>query len=274
MSADKFEGRLNMSIFTNIEKSITVEQFTSRYPSEKFLTFEKANVDEFIRSIYETTGGEIKKGGFNDTKEVEAIFAKAKTDLAKLKPIKVSEDGEIRTVFVLQKGTEDTLQKGEVNDLEKGKIVEAFEYSDKICFKKTGEEIKAKLLFVKEDIESKCEEKVEEIMEAMKSLPNLPTKNPNSYGYGEMVKCPYKVFDWAQTYCDVHGSAMEGENGEEAFARPSTPAEAKMNSVYNSLVYSWLDNAAEVKAIEMYENNLVDKSTYELSARQMIALKF
>jgi len=272
LSADKFEGRLNMGIFTNVEKSITEEQLATRYPETKFLTFEKSNIDEFIRKTYESVGGEIVKGGFNDTEEVNGFLSKASADLGSLKPIKVSHEGNIRTVYVLQKAVEDTLKKGNENELEKG-VMEAFEYSGNIVFKKTGGDIKSRLINVKDAIEDKCEELCSQIMVAMEALPNLPTQSPNTYGYRELVKCPYKVFDWSQTYCDNGSPSIDSASGE-ALSACASPADAKLNSNYNNLVYQWLENAAEVKAIEMYENNLDDKSTYELTAKQMIALKF
>lgn len=273
LEADKFEGRLNMSIFTNIEKALNESEFKNQYPSGKFLVFEKSNVDAFISSVHEQVGGEIKKGGFNDTKEVRKYIEKAEAELSQLKPVNLLVKGEVTKVYVMEK-PEEKLVKGEEDELNKGKVSEAFDfYQNGIVFSKKGSEIKTKAAGLRAGIEVQLEGISSELEEASSHLSKNPTREVRGYGFSEGVKCPYKAFDWNQTYFNGN-SGRVAEYGEEAVDCCDSAEEAKVNSLYNDKVYQWLELAGELKAIEMYENNLEDKKVYDLTARQMIALGF
>ncbi len=269
LAADKFEGRLNMEIFTNIEKAITPDKVQMQYPNHVIL--EKSDIDAFIKNTYESIGGEIKKGGFNDTKEVHGYLKKAAEQLKAVKPINLLEKGEVRKIYLLKK-PEDVLKKGET--VKKGMISESFDfYSNTISFTKKGSDIKTKLAGVKGGILGQMEIAEKEIEELAGVLISVPTEKRRGYGFSEGVVCPYNVFKWEKTYCGKNDSSYK-EYGEDAIDCCETPEEARANALYNDAVYKWMELAGEKKAIEMYEENLADSKVYDLTARQMIALGY
>jgi hypothetical protein len=93
------------------------------------------------------------------------------------------------------------------------------------------------------------------------------------------VKVPFKVFNWNQTY--FHGSdnglnvaTSVGESSGENCMPAESHEEAKMNSDYNKCVMDWIDNQSEIMMLNIFENNIDENEVYELSAEQMLALKF
>jgi len=127
LSAEDFETkRLNKSVFTNIDKGISETQFNLSYPAEKFQVFEKAVVENWIREVYEITGGDIVKGSFNDTEEVASILENMRNQVSLLKAVPVeTEDGKIISVLVLpiekaksegEEDSQDSLEKANLED--------------------------------------------------------------------------------------------------------------------------------------------------------------
>lgn len=276
LDSNKFSHRLNMSGFTNIEKSYSTQEFNSAFPEDKFVVLEKAGIDNFVKNVAEATGGEIIKGGFNDTPEVNSILEKAKGDMQKLERIFINDGpGMERYVFVMEKAkVVDELQKGENGDeLEKSHL-DAFEYSDKIVFKKSGKDIKAQFALAKVTEQAENDKIAAEIEEALEKCTMTPSEKPNLWGNRESIIVPYKVFNWNQTYYNTGNSMHDVSESEESCRACNTPEEAEANSKYNNLVYKWIDSCAELKMIDLYANHLDDKKEYELTARQMIALKF
>jgi hypothetical protein len=277
LDSEKFSHRLNMSGFTNIEKSYTTTEFNSAFGADEFFVLEKAGIDAFIAKVSDAVGGTIVKGGFNDTPEVNNLIEKAKNDLKSLSRILINDGpGTERVVYVMEKAkVVETLEKGESGDeLEKSHI-DAFEYSDKIVFKKSGKDIKEKFAAAKVEEQAENERYAKEIEDALEKCTMTPSEKPSLWGTREMITVPYKVFNWNQTYYSTDGgNVYDTSESEESCRACNTPEEAECNRMYNNAVYKWIDSCVELKTIDLYANNLDDKETYELTARQMLALKF
>lgn len=277
LTVENFEGRLNLSGFTNIEKGYSSEEFNRTFTADKFRVFQEANVQQFIQNINKAVGGEITKGGFNDTEETKAIIEKAKSDLGTLRKVRINDNGVMSHVYVQE--IVDEVNKAEDGDLEKSHVTDAFAYgSNKITFKKKGKEIKEKMAAEKARIERENEEIEEELEECREEFVSNPTETPHLWGARERVKNPYKIFNWNQTYYSTTENGMNavsctGEGGVDCQAA-ATPEEANNNRKYNDLVYKWIDNCAEICTLELYENNIEDNTSYELTAEQMLSLKF
>jgi hypothetical protein len=276
LDSNKFSHRLNMSGFTNIEKSYSTQEFNSAFPEDKFVILEKAGIDNFVKNVAEATGGEIIKGGFNDTAEVNSILEKAKSDMQKLDRVFINDGpGMERYVFVMEKSKQvEELQKGEDGEALEKSHMDAFEWSDKIVFKKSGKDIKAQFALAKVLETSENSKLAEDIEEALEHLTMSPTEKPNLWGNRESVVVPYKVFNWNQTYYNTGNSMHDVSESEESCRACNTPEEAEENRKYNELVDKWINSCAELKMIDLYANHLDDKKEYELTARQMLALKF
>lgn len=277
LDSEKFSHRLNMSGFTNIEKSYTTEEFDAKFDAENFVILQKAGIDAFVRNISEATGGEIIKGGFNDTEQINGLIEKAKSDLQSLSRILINDGpGTERTVFVMEKSKQaDVLEKGENGEeLVKSHINNAFEYSDKIVFKKTGKDVKVQMSAAKVLEQAELDKLATEIEEALEKCTLSPTEKPSLWGNREGLTIPYKVFNWNQTYYNTNNNMHDISSSEESCRACNTPEEAECNSTYNRLVDKWIDCSAEIKTLDLYINHLDDKKEYELTARQMIALKF
>lgn len=278
LGVEEFESRLNLDGFTNIEKGYTTKDFNSTFGRGDYLIFEEANVANFISSVNKVTGGNIVKGGFNDSEEIKEVVEKAKQQLSSLKKIRINDgDGNKRNVYVMPKPTEE-FSKAQENDIEKSHVSSAFQYSDKFKFKKKGKELIEKIFSVKEDIEVENEEIADKISEALTNLSKTPTEKPSLWGIKENVKVPFKVFNWNQTYYHNDGglerASCIGETSGENCMPCESHEEAKANSAYNSLVHQWIDNQSEIILLNLFEKNINENETYELSAEQMLALKF
>lgn len=278
LSAEDFKGgRLNMSIFTNLEKSHTPETLEAEFGEHTIIN--KAIIGSFVEDVYKITGGEIIKGGFNDTPEVFAVLEKAKEQFASLIPIRLEGENGIEDAFIIKvkaDGEDDLLEKGKDNELEKGKISNAFEYSNNIVFKKTGAEIGAKMIGQIAKSEASIINLETELSNLADAISNTPTQSP--YGGRFDVKCPYKNFHWCLTdYVGESGGNLNqpcvAENGNQLYPS-ATQEEAEQYRKWNDLVYKWIDEQKELALIRLFSNNFDEKEKYELSAEQMIALGF
>src|SRR5690606_19987787 len=148
-------------------------------------------VDAFIRNVYEQTGGEIKKGGFNDTSDVEEVFEKAKSQLQSLKPIKVKNGSDqIRVVYILEKANEDKLKKGQENDLQKGRVSSALDYGQSgITFTKKGSDIIDRISHIKNDLQDDQRRIEKDIDECVSKLTITPNQECRMYESNN-IKCP------------------------------------------------------------------------------------
>ena len=290
LSADDFENkRLNKSFFTNINKGISETQFRNSYPSDKFDAFEKGIVEGWIKDTYEMTGGEIIKGGFNDTKEVSEVLENLKNTVSLLKGVTVeTSTGSIKEIFVmpkqevkqeesttgqLEKGIDElSIEKGKEGDqLEKGKIKDTLYYSElKIVFSKTGKDIKEKLATIKAKENSKLIDIEAKLSNLEDKLTHKPTEK---YSY-EDSDDTYKTFKWEMTYISESASNNNVVKFNDTDSGTLSNDECKLNREWNDLVYSYRDVKGEIDSINLLEENLEDNKKYELTARQMLNFGF
>jgi len=274
LETEDFNGRLNKSIFTNIEKGMSQKEFDNMYPSANFDVFEKSVVEGYILDTYKATGGEIVKGSFNDTPEIAKALAHMKEQISGLSPVNISDNGVKKEVFVMLKA------KSEEGDdkLQKGKIANNLMYSDAgaIEFEKTGEEIKTQVSALKLIEKNKCKELADKLSEMQTKFKENPTEDCYKYGLAADIECPYKCFNWNLTYFDA-GENMNSsfENSDGSYSnRVASEEDAQFHREWNNTVEKWIDCHAEIKAIEVYENNLKDDKTYKLTANQMLFFGF
>jgi hypothetical protein len=282
LSSDDFENkRLNKSFFTNINKGISEQQFRNQYPTNKFDAFEKGMVENWIKETYESTGGEIIKGGFNDTEDVSKVLENMKSQVTLLKGVIVENElGEVKEIFVMPKQevlseestTGSAIEKGKDSDqLEKGKIKDALYYSElKIVFQKTGKEIKEKLVSIKTRETAKLAELQVKLDLLKDKFSYQPTEK---YSY-EDSDDTLKTFKWDMTYESKTACDNNVIQFNETESGTLTNEECKLHREWNDTVYSYRDVKQEIDAISLLEENLEETKKYELTARQMLNFGF
>ena len=161
-------------------------------------------------------------------------------------------------------------------EFEKGKLSSAFNYSDMLKFKKTGKDIKEKIVGQIARIEANIDIIERDIIETAEGCVGQPSETLYQYGIGSAIKCPYKKFH----YCLA--DHWEGRDLNQPYSLetggqiyPSaTSDEAMPYRKYNELVEKWYDEQRELQLIRLFENNFEDSDKYELNAEQMLALGF
>lgn len=277
-SMEDFNNRLNLSIFSNIEKSLSSKEIKDIY-GDDCMILEKSVVESFISDVYKGIGGEIKKGGFNDIPEAHEILKKAEEDIKSLVRVTTADNmGIVREVFVMKAKTGEEIQKAKENELEKGHISNAFSYSSLLKFEKTGLEIKEKAKMEKIHCENELKEVSEKIATFLSTRTgdDLPTEKPYLYGLSEKVECPYLIFHYCLTdYWEGRdlNNPYTLQNGKLCYPSASSEDAANYRS-YNQLVDKWIDEKREIVTLDLFINNFEDKKKYELNAEQMIALGF
>lgn len=258
-SEDFVNKRLNKSFFTNINKGISVMEFRTQYPTKQFDTFEKGIVESYIKDVYEITGGEIVKGGFNDTPEIAQIIENAKNQVSLLKGVLIEDEFGAREIYVLEKGKES-------KELNKGRIHDTLHYSDlNIKFTKTGKEIKSKLSDVKKAEDANCLDLRAKMNTILEKIPFDPTEGHNG-------DCGVKTFPWDMTYDGEKTLGSVSYNDTESGTLSSE--QTKLCRGYNDLAYSYRESKRELDAINLLEENLDDNKKFELTAGQMLMFGF
>lgn len=287
-SANDFNDRINLGIFSNLEKSYNSETLQKEFGDHQVI--EKSVIDGFIQEVYRQTGGQIVKGKFNDTREVDEIIKSAENQLLELVKVPYKDENGIREVFILKsKGIDklsDTFEKSKSNEfignanpftqnLEKGKIADAFRYSNNLTFKKTGKEISEKMSAQSAIITANIARLETEIADKfIEGTP--PTEKMYQYGISSSILCPYLLYH----YCLV--DHWENRNINESYTTQlgtqlypnSSSEECAPYLEYNRLVEKWFEEQCELQMIRLYESNFNDTDKYELSAEQMISLGF
>ena len=278
LTAEDFSSRrLNKGIFTNLQKSITSEEAAIKYPSSKFQPITKGVLDNYIKSIYDNTGGEIVKGGFNDTPEVAEYLEEAKKQLSILKGEMVEmPNGELKEVFFLP--ITETFQKAkseeDENTLEKGAVRDSMFYGDSFLkFTKKGSEIKEKVTALKSKIEAKVATLKSEIADMQDKLNYQPKEK--CYHDSSSACCEdYKVFPWEMTYCETKSGHIGSVKIDDYNSGTISKEDCDLHRKWNDAVYKYVNEQSEIEAIEMLIENLEDDKNFELTGRQMVTFGF
>lgn len=277
---EDFHGRLNMGVFSNIEKSYNTDQIKAEF-GQDCMILEKGIITSFIEEIYKSIGGEIQKGKFNDIPEAHQLLEKAKADLSELTRVVLFDGTEDmpREVYVMKAKAEEFQKGKDSEEFEKGHITNAFDYSSLLKFEKTGAEIKEKAKVEKDHCESEVktiEEKLQKFSLDNQNEIDLPTEKPYLYGTAEKLNCPYLRYHWCLT--DYYeGRDMNTpyvlSNGKQCYPSATAEEAAKYNE-WNKLVNEWIEEKKEIMLLDLFINNFEDKKKYELNAQQMVALGF
>ena len=166
-------------------------------------------------------------------------------------------------------------------DVEKSDIFYALNSGEGIKFSKTGKEIKDQVnASVIPALNAELATKTNEANTLLADCGNAPTKDVDNWWTGDQkMDIPFKVYSWEQTCCD-NGKATLSESLSVTDAQESKPnnvpaskAEADTRNKYNDVVRNICNITVDLRACEMLQN-LKDKQTFELSARQLVAFGF
>lgn len=205
--------------------------------------------------------GEIKKGEDAEEKDIE-LFLKACGDDA----------DEIEK----EKG-----EDAEEEDVKKSDIASALG-SGTIKIKKSGKEIKEQISnIIMPELNAKLAAKETEAANLLKECGNAPTEEVPCWCTDEIkMDCGYKYYNWRESYFEENRDQrlMPTFTAEDEAAkkgnRPADKAQAEARQRYNDTVRAICNIKVDIKTCEVMTSNLAEGTTYELSARQAIVLRF
>lgn len=164
---------------------------------------------------------------------------------------------------------------------EKSDIAEALSHGD-IKIKKTGKEIKDQISnIIMPDLTAKLAAKEVEATDLLKECGNAPTHDV--YGWwtdGIKMDCGYKVYEWNETYFEENRDQRfmptftAADEAEKKGNKPADKVQAEARQRYNDVVRAICNIKVDIKTCEVMTSNLAEGTTYELSARQAIVLRF
>ena len=165
-------------------------------------------------------------------------------------------------------------------ETEKSDIMYAINDKGDIKVSKSGKEIKEQVdNVVLPELNANLAVKEAEAMEKLKNCGQAPTKDPDDWWTGDVkMGVGYKVYSWdEQEFCQnnnrVYPTLSASDEQEKKGNCPTSAAEAKARQEYNDIVRSICNIKVDIKACEILKN-LQDNHQYELTPRQVIALKF
>lgn len=275
-------GTLNFGTFTNFEKAISAEEFGFAVKEGVFSEiYDEKSMRNLCNDITAKAVDMVKAGNIEGGVD---LIEKARKDLSKLvKKTVVDKTGKKTTVWVHEGTTPKTSDAGgekeppktpkategeEENDIEKA--LDSFANADNSIFKKTGEEIKEKLILVRKKIETCKSDYENKNIEILAELREQPTLKPDEWDTKDIEQetKAMRLFEW----CKTHYS--EGNKGSQVFSNgvsvesASSKEEADMCDEYNRNVRKIFGCIRDLKKIGVLERNLEDKKTYDLSVSQ------
>lgn len=168
---------------------------------------------------------------------------------------------------------------GDEFDVEKSDIMDAINnFNNNIKISKTGKQIKeqAKNVVIpdKKNCMKQCEDDANKLLEECGEAPTHPIYK---WWVDDLdIEVPFKIYNYEETYIPERGVGIaETLSPNDALLnRPSSQKEAQARRDYNDKVHCICDLAVDIKVLEILLNNLDDKAKFELTPRQIIALKF
>lgn len=176
---------------------------------------------------------------------------------------------------------ENGIQKADDGEVEKSDIMNALSYQGEIKVSKTGKEIKQQVGDVLlPDLNAKLDVKEEEATKKLADCGEAPTRDVEPWWTCDVkMDVGYKVYSWSETYYDeekandsVAGS-LSGEEKKKEFNCPESKEEADCRRCYNDIVRAICNIKVDIKACEILKE-LKDGTTYDLTPRQVLALRF
>ena len=168
-------------------------------------------------------------------------------------------------------------------EVEKSDIMSALSYENPVKVSKTGKELKEQVQNVLlPELNAELAAKKVEADNYLKECGNAPTKDCPEYWCGGIKMDPgYKMYDWDETYLRESNdqrlyptlSASDSEEQKARINAPENKEQAFNRTKYNECVQYICNILVDIKACEII-SNMSDDKTYELTPKQIIALKF
>lgn len=248
------------SQFTNLSEVMTDDNAVNKgEDTNPFDKYEQMEKSEQIQILAE----EIEKGDV-DVLEIEKA------------------DGEIE----IEKGVyADTEKNRELNrvgqEIEKSDIMYALSGRDAIKVSKTGKEIKEQVdSVVLPQLQADLATWNEKADNLLKDCGTAPTKKVPEWWTGDVnMNIDCKFYEWYETCISDNSrqtlvSTLSAEDSQRKKRNtPENEAQAQARRDYNEAVRMICNITVDIKACEILKN-LKDSTNYELSPRQVLALKF
>lgn len=166
-------------------------------------------------------------------------------------------------------------------DVEKSDVMDALSYQGYIKVSKTGKEIKDQVdTVLLPAMTADLAVKEAEADKKLKDCGTAPTKDPDKWWtYGIKMDCGYKIYDWEETYVPNNdgGKMMSSLSASDAEDKkgnvPENQEQATCRREYNDIVRAICNIKVDIKACEILKT-LADNKEFELSPRQVLALRF
>lgn len=166
-------------------------------------------------------------------------------------------------------------------DVEKSDVMDALSYQGDIKVSKTGKEIKDQVdTVLLPAMTADLAVKEAEADKKLKDCGTAPTKDPDKWWMdGIKMDCGYKIYDWEETYVPNNdgGKMMSSLSASDAEDKkgnvPENQEQATCRREYNDIVRAICNIKVDIKACEILKT-LADNKEFELSPRQVLALRF
>ena len=166
-------------------------------------------------------------------------------------------------------------------DVEKSDVMDALSYQGDIKVSKTGKEIKDQVdTVLLPSLNTDLAVNESEASNKLKNCGTAPTNNPDKWWTdGIKMDCGFKVYDWEETYVPSNdgGKMMSSLSAEDAEDKkgnvPENQEQANCRRAYNDIVRAICNIKVDIKACEILKN-IKDEKQFELSPRQVLALRF
>lgn len=166
-------------------------------------------------------------------------------------------------------------------DVEKSDVMDALSYQEDIKVSKTGKEIKDQVdTVLLPAMTADLAVKEAEADKKLKDCGTAPTKDPDKWWTdGIKMDCGYKIYDWEETYVPNNdgGKMMSSLSASDAEDKkgnvPENQEQATCRREYNDIVRAICNIKVDIKACEILKT-LADNKEFELSPRQVLALRF
>lgn len=280
-----FGNRLNLSVFTNLQKGISQKEFAEKYLNGKYEIYTEKQVGEFYKAINDG----LQKG----VTDVDGLKF-ANSELASLQQVKLAngDNGEYITVYARPKqiSTDNSLEKSadaqegkedidtgakngekEGDALEKGMVTDSFNSynSNKLSFSKTGKEIKNQIATVLlPALTAQKTALAAQLLLVAKNCGELePDQELGSYHYRGFGAVLPKMKVYSYKLCEQPWDNTTNSRAEMT-------EEMKACNQYNELVQQIVSTAADIEYCGMLARNLKDDGKFELTPDQVLGLQF
>ncbi len=308
----KAERQLNFEGFqTEGHKALSQLEFVEKYISKGFEVYTKPNLQSFCKDI-ESKISDLEKGG-DDFNKGEIVKAGVGMIESLDRVVVRQENGELSELWVREKVEKaegddatkedggDKIEKGEETEdddetepadvaksedasLNKGEVSDALGHSGDKNFKKTGKEIKEKLTTVLATVKSKAEGHKTKMEVYRTKLGVAPTRDLDEWetrGIDDDDTTGLRVYDYDMTYFNDKGGSMghaslpmNSEVGDESRTYAKSKEDASLAREHNTNLRKYLECIRDEHEVKVFQRNVEEGKSYELSLRQLGALGF